>query len=96
MKSSYAQNSTGTVGIVSGIILQSTKSRQSATFTNCSSGTVFLSLSGTSKLNEGVFLAEGDSFTLRENNLYNGDVSARTKSGTAEVSISEVRWDTPS
>lgn len=78
------------VGSSSTTVLASNSHRLFAVFVNDSDETIYLSLSGTAVMNEGIRLnANGGAFEINITNLYTGIVKAICASGSKNLTVTE-------
>lgn len=85
-----ATNTSGTVGIVSSVLLNPNESRQSATITNDGVRAVYLAFGSTATTNQGIRLnASGGAYEINMHNMYTGTVAAITTTGTVSCCIME-------
>lgn len=85
-----ATNTKVSVGSSSTSVLASNASRKFAIFINDSDETIYLNLSGTAVMNEGIRLnANGGSYEINLNNLYTGAITGICSSGTKNLTVVE-------
>ena len=85
-----ATNTKVSVGSSSTSVLALNASRKFAIFVNDSDETIYLNLSGTAVMNEGIRLnANGGSYEINLNNLYTGAVTGICSSGTKNLTVVE-------
>lgn len=78
------------VGSTSTSVRSANSSRQFAVFVNDSDETIYLSLSDTAVMNEGIRLnAKGGAYVISLMNLYIGAVTAICSSGTKNLTVTE-------
>ena len=79
-----------TVGAVSTAVLAALAARHFAQFVNDSDETIYLDLSDTAVMNEGIRLnASGGSFEINWTNLYTGAIAAICASGGKNLTVTE-------
>ena len=84
---SSATNTKVSVGTTSTSVLAANEKRKYAIFVNDSNETIYLSLSGTAVMNEGIMLGVGDKYEIGPNNLYTGAVSAICATGGKNLTV---------
>lgn len=85
-----AENTNVSVGATSTAVIPENPRRVSATFVNDSDETIYLSLSDTAVINEGIRInASGGSYEILGENLYKGPVSAICASGGKNLVVME-------
>lgn len=85
-----ATNTAVTVGSTTTSVLSAKNSRKSATLTNDSDEVIYLALSGTAVMNEGIRLnASGGVYEINNTNLYTGPVAAICASGSKVLVVTE-------
>lgn len=78
------------VGATSTSVLAANANRNFAVFVNDSDEVIYLSLSGTAVMNEGIRLnAAGGAYEINVLNMYTGDISAICSSGTKNLTLTE-------
>lgn len=88
-KQDTAANTKISVGSSDTTVLAVSATRQFAVFVNDSDEVIYLSLSATAVMNEGIRLnASGGAYEINQNNLYTGEVSAICASGTKNLTVS--------
>ena len=87
---SSATNTYITVGATSTSVLNINSIRRYALFINDSDEVIYLSLSDTAIMNQGIRLnANGGSYEIIKDNLYNGAISAICESGNKNLVVVE-------
>jgi len=87
---STATNTKVSIGTGSTSVLSANTSRKSAVFVNDSDTVIYLSLSGTAVLNEGIRLnANGGVYEINAMNLYTGAVSAISSAASKNLAVME-------
>ncbi len=90
VKTDTATNSKTSVGSSSTSVISANSKRKFALFVNDSDETIYLSLSSTAVINEGIRLnANGGAFEINLNNPYTGEITAICTSGSKNLTTSE-------
>ena len=87
---SSATNTKVSVGSTDTQVLAANSTRKFAVFVNDSDEAIYLSLSATAVINEGIRLnAAGGAYEINLMNLYTGEVSGICTSGTKNITVAE-------
>lgn len=85
-----ATNTKVSVGVASTAVLVANTTRKYAIFVNDSANVIYLSLSGTAVINEGIRLnASGGAFEVNSTNLYQGAISAIATGAGSNLTVCE-------